>query len=88
MTTIEASYHAIFREANDPGTSGTRLIELARSEFELVRGAVALNISSPAEALALLRNDESDHVNNCLADRNSFIKQSDPLAHRASSKFH
>lgn len=58
--------HNEFREANSPETSPSRLLELAKHEDCLVRGAVAMNPNSPMECRVILFNDESEHVTNNL----------------------
>ncbi len=66
MTPVD---HQTFRAANDPLTPPQELFLLSKSESEIIRGAVALNSSTPEMALRTLENDRSDHVQECLAMR-------------------
>ena len=59
--------HKSFRAANDPLTPPQELFLLSESELEIIRGAVALNASTPKMALRRLENDVSIHVQECLA---------------------
>lgn len=54
--------HDEFREASSPETSTKRLLELAQHKDEIIRGAVAMNPSSPMECKIILFNDPSNHV--------------------------
>ncbi|WLH05378.1 hypothetical protein [Pseudomonas lurida] len=62
-------YHLAFRAANDPKALPGDLRELALSEDELVRGAVAMNLLTPQDVLQELLNDSSAHVKECLSKR-------------------
>ncbi|WP_312497287.1 hypothetical protein [Pseudomonas cremoris] len=62
-------YHLAFRAANDPKALPGDLRELALSEDELVRGAVAMNLVTPEDVLKDLLNDSSAHVKGCLSKR-------------------
>lgn len=62
-------HHMAFRAANDAKASPCDLRELALSSDELVRGAVAMNASTPEDVLQALQRDESAHVQECLSKR-------------------
>lgn len=65
-----SSTHNKFRLANDPETELHELENLADSENELIRAAVALNPSATTSILVKLFSDESEHVQECLRKRN------------------
>lgn len=62
-------HHLAFRAASDAKASPGDLRELALSSDELVRGAVAMNASTPEDVLQALQRDESAHVQECLSKR-------------------
>ncbi len=62
--------HNKSRLANDPETELHELANLADSENELIRAAVALNPSATTSILVKLFSDESEHVQECLRKRN------------------
>ncbi len=64
-------HHMSFRAASDAKASPGDLRELALSSDELVRGAVAMNASTPEDVLQALQRDESAHVQECLATRSA-----------------
>jgi leucine rich repeat (LRR) protein len=57
------------RDAADPKTPATRLVELARSEYVRVRTLVAGHPAAPADALRLLGDDKDRVVKEALASR-------------------
>ena len=61
--------HDEFRLANNPETDLCQLEILADSENELIKGAVALNNSTPEYLLKKLFFDKSTHVQDCLLKR-------------------
>lgn len=67
-----------FRQASDPDCHEDRLSELTHSESELVRAAVASNISTKTDDLLVLSKDESDYVLNSLQLRKINEKLSNP----------
>lgn len=66
---MKRTMHTDFRLANDPDTDIDTLSELVASPDELVRGAVALNNSTPDFLLKKLFLDNSTHVQDCLLKR-------------------
>jgi len=58
-----------FRQANSVDTPEELLISLSGSKDELIRGAIALNPSTPNTVLDVLFNDKSDYVLSCLRKR-------------------
>jgi RimJ/RimL family protein N-acetyltransferase len=54
--------HEEFREANSPETPKDRLIELALSDNEVIRGAVAMNKNPPMECKEILFNNFSQYI--------------------------
>ena len=65
---VDPAEVAILAEAEDPGTSGLRLQELA-TDHPLARPAVAANPAAGPELLAWLRALDDDSVNEALARR-------------------
>ncbi len=65
----EINLHKEFRQANDPETSTDTLALLSKASSDLLRGAVALNQSTPNFILELLLNDTSEYVASCLKKR-------------------
>lgn len=65
----EINLHKEFRQANDPETSIDTLALLSKASNDLIRGAVALNQSTPNFILELLLNDTSEYVASCLKKR-------------------
>lgn len=61
--------HKEFRQANDPETPIDTLVLLSQSSNDLLRGAVALNQSTPNFLVELLLNDISEYVASCLRKR-------------------
>jgi len=61
--------HKEFRQANDPETPIDTLVLLSQSSNDLLRGAVALNQSTPNFLVELLLNDTSEYVASCLRKR-------------------
>lgn len=61
--------HKEFRQANDPETPIDTLVLLSQSSNDLLRGAVALNQSTPNFLVELLLNDSSEYVASCLRKR-------------------
>ena len=59
-----------FRLANDPDTELRQLEDLADSQDEMIRGAVALNPSATKSILIKLFLDDSEYVQECLRKRN------------------
>lgn len=64
-------HHMAFRAANDAKASPGNLRELSLSADELVRGAVAMNASTPEYVLQALQRDGSAHVQECLVTRSA-----------------
>jgi len=64
-----AERHNALRQASDPDTPADTLINLSKSNDELIRGAVAFNKSTPDEALDALLNEKNAHVLSCLRKR-------------------
>ena len=62
--------HHKFRLANDPDTELRQLEDLADSQDEMIRGAVALNPSATTSILIKLFLDYSEYVQECLRKRN------------------
>lgn len=62
--------HRKFRLANDPATELRQLEDLADSQDEMIRGAVALNPSANTSILIKLFLDDSEYVQECLRKRN------------------
>ena len=62
--------HDNFRKAKAPDATLQNLENLANSRDELIRGAIALNCSTPNSILVRLFHDESDHVQECMRQRN------------------
>ena len=61
--------HKEFRQANDPETPIDTLALLSKASSDLLRGAVALNQSTPNFLVELLLNDTSEYVASCLRKR-------------------
>jgi hypothetical protein len=61
--------HNQFRLANDPDTALQKLENLAHSKNELIRIAVALNLSAITNILVRLFSDEREQVQECLRKR-------------------
>jgi len=70
----EQQDHDTFRRANDPDTPSELLVELSRSENEIIRGAIAYNISTPHFVIDYLLEDPSEHVLSCLRKRGIRVK--------------
>lgn len=68
-TSLALEMHNIFRLANDPDTPISVLLELAHSNEELIRGAVAANPSTPDSMIKILSKDKSKHVLGCIKKR-------------------
>lgn len=62
-------HHLAFRAANDSKAAPGDLRELALSSDEFVRGAVAMNLSTPEDVLQALLIDSSVHVQECLSKK-------------------
>ena len=77
-----------FRIATCPDTDPGELLLLARHESELVRGSVALNPSSPDDAILILCSDESEHVLECIRSRGSYIKITPQSPESISKRWH
>lgn len=88
MSIIKKTTHSEFRLASDPKTETSKLSELAKSDQELIRGAVASNISTPKDVLAFLEHDESIHVQECLSTREAARKLSVSLQPTISKTWH
>lgn len=58
-----------FRQANDNETPSEVLVKLSLSDDEIIRGAVALNESTPRHILDSLASDKSEYVKSCLDKR-------------------
>ena len=65
MKSSNYKLHRLFRATNDVETFYDELFELSCQDSEVVRGAVALNTSTPQNALDRLKADESKHVRDC-----------------------
>lgn len=61
--------HNAYLQANDRDSPKELLTTLSKSTDELLRGAVALNPSTPTEILEELLKDTSSYVLNCLRKR-------------------
>lgn len=59
----------ILSQANDSGSSKELLTILSKSNDEILRGAIALNPSTPKNVLEELLNDNSSYVQSCLGKR-------------------
>ena len=55
-----------FRRANDPEIAQSVLERLAKHHDPLVRGAVAMNPTTPVTAWAELEHDPDAHVRQCV----------------------
>lgn len=69
MKKVSEGIHSAFRQANDPSTDSSTLVDLAASNNELLRAAVANNSSTPQDAIETLRCDPSPDVQNGLKNR-------------------
>ena len=61
--------HENFRLANDPDAGLEKLVQLVYDD-EFVRGALALNPSTPNSTLVKLFSDASQYLQECLKNRN------------------
>ncbi len=59
----------IFQQASNIATPIKTLEIISRSEYEIIRGAVALNQATPKAILDILATDKSEYVQNCLKKR-------------------
>lgn len=88
MNDLTKNLHDLFRIANDEKSSGQTLLSLARHESDVIRGAVALNPSTPENAISILKTDQSKHVRDCLEQRESYLKLYSPGAIGISRTIH
>ncbi len=65
----DSAINRIFREVNDNNSPKELLATISKSDEEILRGAVALNSSTPADILEALLNDSSSYVLSCLRKR-------------------
>jgi len=61
--------HQTFRQANDNDSPKELLATISKSNDEILRGAVALNPTTPTDILEELLNDNSSYVLSCLRKR-------------------
>ncbi len=67
--------HLNFRNSNDNKAEKKVLELLSLSSEEIIRGAVALNLSSPSDIIEGLKVDSSTYVNDCLTKRNNKVSE-------------